>query len=180
MVDGSSDHLISDLAHSAIDIAFVTEENPRWGDKVLSVWSERVVIAVPDKHPFSGRDFVRWPELANEILLVPQRGPGAEFIKLLSVKIGCSEPCHVLRQDVGIDRLLSQVGAGWGFLLALEGMTGAVYPNVSYREVHDADGVTRLNFRAYWRQTNCNPSLGPFLAMLRERYPDLSCERLPP
>ncbi len=87
MVDGSSDHLISDLAHSAIDIAFVTEENPRWGDKVLSVWSERVVIAVPDKHPFSGRDFVRWPELANEILLVPQRGPGAEFIKLLSVKI---------------------------------------------------------------------------------------------
>ncbi len=103
MVDGSSDHLISNLASSSIDIAFVAEENPRWGDKVLSVWSERVVIAVPDGHPLSGRDIVRWPELRNELLLVPQRGPGAEFMKLLLVKVGYSEPCRVLRQDAGID-----------------------------------------------------------------------------
>jgi hypothetical protein len=27
---------------------------------------------------------------------------------------------------------------------------------------------------AYWRQSNCNPTLEPFLKLLRERYPDLS------
>jgi hypothetical protein len=43
LVDGTSDHLISDLASSAIDVAFVMEDNPRWADKSLSVWSERVV-----------------------------------------------------------------------------------------------------------------------------------------
>jgi DNA-binding transcriptional LysR family regulator len=48
-----------------------------------------------------------------------------------------------------------------------------VYPGVTFREVHDASGPTRLNFRAYWRQANCNPSLRPFLDMLRERYPDI-------
>ncbi|WP_413466452.1 LysR substrate-binding domain-containing protein [Mesorhizobium sp. B4-1-4] len=37
MVDGSSDRLISALAGPAIDIAFVTEENPRWTDKSLPV-----------------------------------------------------------------------------------------------------------------------------------------------
>lgn len=49
----------------------------------------------------------------------------------------------------------------------------AVYPGVTFREVHDAEGPTRLNFRACWRQANCNPSLRPFLDMLRERYPDI-------
>lgn len=59
-------------------------------------------------------------------------------------------------------------------LLALEGATGANYPGVTFREVHDAEGPTRLSFRAYWRHANSNPSLRPFLDLLRERYPDLS------
>jgi hypothetical protein len=50
------------------------------------------------------------------------------------------------------------------------------YDGVVYREVHDDEGPTRLNFMANWREANGNPTLGPFLAMLRERYPDLSVE----
>ncbi len=173
LVDGSSDHLISDLASSAIDVAFVAENNPRWNDKSLSVWSERVVVALPEDHPLSSRDAVHWGELRHETLLLPQRGPGPEFLKLLVSKVGCSDPCRLLRHDVALDRFLTLVGAGWGILLALEGATGAVYPGVTFREVHDAEGPTRLNFRAYWRQVNCNPSLRPFLGLLRERYPDL-------
>ncbi|MGY4403561.1 DNA-binding transcriptional LysR family regulator [Bradyrhizobium sp. USDA 3315] len=73
-----------------------------------------------------------------------------------------------------LDRLLTLVGADRGLLLALEGATGAAYQGVTFREVHDAEGPTRLSFRAYWRQDNCNPSLRPFLDLLRERYPDLS------
>jgi DNA-binding transcriptional LysR family regulator len=154
LVDGSSDHLISDVASSAIDVAFVVENYPGRDDKSLSVWSERVVVALPESHPLAGRDIVHWSELRHEALLLPQRGPG--------------------RHDVGLDRLLTLVGAGWGILLALEGATGAVYPGVTYREVHDTDGPTRLAFSAYWRHANCNPSLLPFLDILRERYPDLS------
>jgi DNA-binding transcriptional LysR family regulator len=55
LIDGSSDHLISDLTNSAIDVAFVAENNPRWNDRSLSVWSERVVIALPEKHPLVPR-----------------------------------------------------------------------------------------------------------------------------
>ncbi|TAI63775.1 LysR family transcriptional regulator [Bradyrhizobium sp. Leo170] len=179
LVDGSSDHLISDLANSAIDVAFVAEANPRWTDKSLSVWSERVVVALPEEHPLSGREAVHWSELRRETLLLPQRGPGPEFLKLLTSKVGCSDPCRLLHHDVALDRLLTLVGAGWGLLLALEGATGAAYPGVIFREMQDADGPTRLNFRAYWRQANCNPSLRPFLDLLRERYPDLSAGTAP-
>ena len=48
LVDGSSDHLIADLATSAIDVAFVAEGNSRRDDKSLSVWSERVTVAHPE------------------------------------------------------------------------------------------------------------------------------------
>jgi hypothetical protein len=58
----------------------------------------------------------------------------------------------------------------------LEGATGMRYDGVVYREVCDEDGPTRLNFMAYWREANESPTLGQFLAMLRERYPDLSVE----
>lgn len=174
LVDGLSDHLISDLASSAIDVAFVAEANPRWSDRSLLLWSERVVAALPANHPLTGRDVVHWGELRREPLLMSQRGPGPEFHKLLISKMGDSDRCPLLRHDVVLDRLLSLVGVSWGILLALESATGAAYPGVTFREVHDAEGPTRLSFRAYWRQDNRNPSLRPLLGLLRERYPDLS------
>ncbi|MCP3472260.1 LysR family transcriptional regulator [Bradyrhizobium sp. CCGUVB1N3] len=176
LVDGTRDQLISDLVNSAIDIAFVAEPNPRWSDKTLLVWSERVVVALPEQHPLTARNLVHWGELRQETLLLSQHGPGPEFHKLLINKLGASDPCPVLRHDVSLDRLLTLVGAGWGMLLALEGATGATYPGVTFREVHDTEGPTRLSFRAYWRQANGNPSLRPFLDLLRERYPDLSAD----
>lgn len=71
---------------------------------------------------------------------------------------------------------LSLVGAGYGALLMFEGATGARYEGVVYREVWDDDAPTRVNFMAYWREANSNPTLGSFLAVLREHYLDLSAE----
>jgi DNA-binding transcriptional LysR family regulator len=173
LVDGSSDHLACDLASSAIDIAFMISGSRQWEDKKLPVWNERLVLAIPDHHLLSGRETVRWEDLGQESLLLPMRGPGPEFHKVLHSKFDCSG-CRLFRHDVSLDRLLTLVGAGWGILVALEGATGATYSGVSFRELHDADGAVRLNFSAYWRDANNNPSLRSFLAMLRERYPDLS------
>jgi hypothetical protein len=61
--------------------------------------------------------------------------------------------------------------------VALEGATGVNYSDVIFREVHDSEGPTRLSFHAYWRQTNGNPSLRPFLDMLSD--PDLSAVPAP-
>ncbi|MBB4428297.1 DNA-binding transcriptional LysR family regulator [Bradyrhizobium sp. CIR48] len=77
---------------------------------------------------------------------------------------------------MALDRLLTLVGADWGVLLALEGAAGAAYQGVTFREVHDAEGPTRLSFRVYWRQSNGNPLVRPFLDLIRERYPDLSAD----
>jgi DNA-binding transcriptional LysR family regulator len=176
LVDGSSDHLISDLANAAIDVALVAESEPSWQDRSLPVWSERIVVAMPDNHPFGGHEVVHWQDLKREPLLLPLRGPGPEFTKLLCNKGGGTDSMRLLRHDVSLDRLLTLVSLGWGLLLALEGAVGAAQSGVSFREVHDSAGPMRLTFRAYWRQTNNNPSLLPFLQILRERYPDLSAD----
>ncbi|WP_311985853.1 LysR family transcriptional regulator [Bradyrhizobium canariense] len=74
LVDGASDHLISDLASSAVDVALVAEPNPKWSDRSLLLWSERVVAALPANHPLTGRGVVHWGELRRESLLMSQRG----------------------------------------------------------------------------------------------------------
>jgi DNA-binding transcriptional LysR family regulator len=174
LVDGSSHRLISELANSAVDVAFLLDDKAPWQDKSLSVWSERVIAALPAHHPLSGQEAIRWSDLVGETILVPLRGPGPEILRLLITKIGCSDPDCVSRHDVSLDRFLTLVGAGLGILLALDGATGAIYPGVVFREIRDVEGPTRLAFRACWRQENCNPPLQPFLDTLRERYPDIS------
>ncbi len=174
LVDGSSDYLISDLRNAAVDIAFLVGDYPRWEGKSLAVWSERMVVAVPEEHRLAAQSNVHWDDLSGEPLIISQRGPGPEFLQVLFRKSPVADALQLVRHDVSIDRLHTLVGAGFGIALMLEGATGATYSGVTVREIHDADGPTRMNFRAHWRDDNSNPSIRPFLDMLRQRYPDLS------
>jgi hypothetical protein len=94
------------------------------------------VVAISDDHPLSARDIVHWEDLRDEPLLLPQRGPGPEFLKLFTGRVGHFDSGRVFRHDVGLDRLLTLVGANWGVLLALEGATGANYSGVTFRDLH--------------------------------------------
>ena len=48
------------------------------------------------------------------------------------------------RHDVSLDRLLTLVGCGLGVLLALEGATGASYPGLTFREIHDGGAPAQV------------------------------------
>lgn len=174
VVDGTSTNLISNLAAGSLDIVILTGIHAAWNDSTLSLWNERVVVALPDQHPLCEKKAVQWHELKAEPLLINRRAPGPEFFRLLMTEVGYVEECRFTEHDIGMDRLLSLVGAGLGLTLVLEGATGATYPGVVYREVQDEAGPSRMSFVACWRQANSNPALGPFLDLLRERYPDLA------
>ncbi len=174
MVDGAHDRLMGELAARTIDVAVMSAYRPSWDGRNLPLWSERVIAALPREHPLGAHTLLSWPMLANERILLSQRGQGPELERLLTKKLKCFSDQRIQRQDVSLDQLLSLVSAGYGVMLVLEGATGAQYDGVVYREVHDDDGPTRLNFMAYWREANINPTLRPFLDILRERYPDIS------
>ena len=173
-VDGSLARLVNALGRNEVDIAIMTDCRSGWDDRSLSLWSERVIVALPERHPLTEHDVVSWRHLANEQLILPLHGPGPELESLLTAKLNGDKPRRVLHQESGLDRLLSLVGTGFGLLLMFEGGTGLKHEGVVYREIQDGTETTRLGFKAYWRQANGNPTLEPFLRMLQERYPDLS------
>lgn len=173
-VDGSHDQLLCALANSAVDIAVMTASCSGWDDRVLPLWSERVILAVHARHVLSKKETIGWCDLAGETILIPHHGPGPELERLLISRLRDYGAQRILRQEAGLDRLLSLVAAECGALLMLEGGTGIRCDNVTYREIHEDDGPTRLSFMAYWRQSNGSPTLAPFLEILRQRYPDLS------
>jgi DNA-binding transcriptional LysR family regulator len=125
LVDGSGDELVAALLNSTVDVAFVSDSDHAWEGLALPVWSERVVVALPDEHNLNNHEFVTWSDISQEAIMLPQRGPGPELRRLVTANIGCSNS-HWLCHDVSLDRLLTLVGAGWGILLALEGATGAI------------------------------------------------------
>jgi DNA-binding transcriptional LysR family regulator len=174
--DGPRDRLLSDLAINALDIVIAPCGSSGWEDRSQPLWSERVIVALPERHTLTERGAIHWPELADERILLPGNGPGLELERLLTAKLNSPGSQSIVHQATGLDQLLSLVDAGYGVLLMLEGATGISYEGVLHREVHDDDGPTRLNLAAYWRQANANPTLAPFLELLRERYPDLSTE----
>jgi len=174
-VDGARHHLLSELAAGVIDVAIVTADESLWAERKLSLWTERVVVALPEDHPLCSIGILHWADLRAVPILLTRRDPGPEFQHLLMVKLGHQNGARINDHEVALDRLMSLVGAGLGLTLVAEGATGAVYSGVTYREIHDNDGSpTRLNFMACWRHANDNPALGGFLAILRERYPDLA------
>jgi len=178
-VDGGHDALLCGLTNNTIDVAIMTSSCYGWDDRVLPLWNERVIAALHLRHPLANMETIRWHDLAGEPLLVTKNGPGPELERLLNARLGNCGPQRLLYHESGLDRLLSLVAVNYGVLLMLEGATGLRYDNVTLREVQDGDGPTRLDFAAYWRQSNDNPTLAPFLALLQQRYPDLSSARRP-
>jgi DNA-binding transcriptional LysR family regulator len=172
--DGDHRQLMRAIDRNAIDIAIMSSNRPDCPCRILPLWSERVIVALCDEHSLSAREVVHWSDLAGESILVPEHGPGPELERLLVSKLGDGASQHLSRQATGLDRLLTLVKAEFGILLMLEGGTGIHIDGVTYRELHDVNGPTRLDFSAYWRESNANPTLGPFVTMLRRRYPDLS------
>jgi DNA-binding transcriptional LysR family regulator len=175
-MDGSHGRLIGALGRGAVDVAIMTRSQETWDDRSLSLWTERVIVALPERHPLAQHEAVSWRQLAQERLVLPSHGPGPELESLLASELNGDKPRRVLHHDSGLDRLLSLVGTGYGVLLMLEGGTGLKHDGVVYREIQDGAEPRRVNFAAYWQQRNGNPTLKPFLELLRERYPDLSGE----
>jgi len=172
VVDQAGGRPISETHIFGIDIAILTGGAAKRAERSLSLWTERVVAALPESHPLSTSTLVRWSDLANERLVVSRRVP--ELSILATAKGGRDGRERILEQDVGLDALSGLVKAGLGIALIVEGVSGAFIPGVVFREIHDDNGPARLPFIACWHRDNRNPALKPFLDLLRERYPDLS------
>ncbi len=178
-IEGTRRSLFAGLERGTLDVAIVTGEPSTRDVKTMPLWSERVMVALPEGHRLAANNIVYWTDLKDETFLLSQRDPGPEIQDILLAKLAApgERPkviSHDISHDISRENIKSLVGAGFGVGLMCEACIGASYVGVVYREARDGNGPSRISYAAYWQGDNDNPALAHFLKLLEERYPLLS------
>lgn len=173
-VEGVRSRLFADLRIGTIDIAIVTGEPDAEVGRSMALWSERILIALPENHPLVAKDVLNWADLKRERFVLSMRDPGPEIEAILIAKLVTpGESLDIDRHDVNAESLKSLVSAGRGITVVCESCMGSVPPGMVFRETRDGSGSTRVGFCAYWMPGNENPALRNFIRVLEERCPPL-------
>src|SRR5690606_9742566 len=107
----------------------------------------------------------------GEHFLLTERDPGPETRNMLLGKLGM--PGYVPEidmDDVARETVLSAIALGGRISIIAESALGIQVPGVVFREVHEANGHTRIGFSGYWRADNENKVLHRFLDFVGTRY----------
>jgi len=168
MIEDNRVALIPLLDRGTIDLALVLGE-PAYRDYAhMSLWSERIMVAIPKAHPLAERDFVYWTDLKSERFVMSLRDPGPEIKDVLLSKLALpGDRPFIKHVKAHHTAMISAVDGERGITLACESASLPQWPGVVFREVRDGNGPTRLGFVAYWRRNNDNPILKQFLAWLQ-------------
>lgn len=171
-VERSRTRLATALRNGVLDILIVTGSLPLLDSKTMSLWSERVLVVLPQDHPLTARETIHWTDLRGETVLLSHYDPGPEFEDLLVSKLVSPEDRpKIEHHDVSRGIIKSLISMKAGISLVLESDIGANFAGLVYRELRDGQGPGRFDYSAYWRADNENPALTAFLKMLSERYP---------
>jgi DNA-binding transcriptional LysR family regulator len=167
-------HLLSKLDAGSLDLLIISGTAAHPDTQRLSLWSERMFVALHVDNPLAAKEQIYWSDLQNETFVAPKTT--ADDIQAM-VQTRLARPGHppiVEVTDLSRETILGVVSAGHGITIISAGSTGLRVDNVVYRELFDSTGPHVLNFSAYWREDNRNPALQTFIGFLRDRY-SLAC-----
>ncbi|QDF37484.1 LysR substrate-binding domain-containing protein [Bradyrhizobium symbiodeficiens] len=165
-------HLMNALRNGTLDLLVIPGGAPSAGNKSLKLWSERILVSLPEHHALAERDVIYWTDLRNETVLLSRHDPGRELEDLMLSRLVSLEDRPLIdRHDVSRGIIKSLISMKFGIGLVMESDVGASFAGLIYREVRDGTGPSRIDFSAHWRADNENPVLGSFLKLFSERYP---------
>jgi DNA-binding transcriptional LysR family regulator len=170
-VERPRSRLMNALRSGTLDIVVVTGDAPSSENKTLKLWSERILVSLPERHPLAAREVIHWTDLRGETVLLSQHDPSRELEDLMISKLISSvDRPRVDLHDVSRGIIKSLISMELGISLVMESDTGASFAGLVYRELRDGTGSSRIDFSAHWRAENENPALDGFLELLSERY----------
>ena len=173
-IEGSTEKLFAGLQARMVDAAITPAPIAEPGIARRNLWTERLVVAVPEGHSLTEADTVHWTDLRNEVFVLPTQGLGPVVSDLFAAKLAThGHRAKIIAQDTSIESVISTVTIGRYLTIATEASTGVNWPGLKFLEIADNGGQARLDFALYWRRDNENPALKKFLKMLEERYPVL-------
>jgi DNA-binding transcriptional LysR family regulator len=173
IVEGARAALAEGIRARAIDIAIlVGPPDPGLGE-ALSLWEERLHIALPAGHRFSTRPALRWEDLRNEMFLVSTRDAGPDqHLTIITNLRGIGTVPTTQTHSVSRHTMYQMISMGLGIALVMDSDLTNVPNGVAIVPLHDEDGETRAPFSAYRDPNNDNPALRRFWSELKKRYGD--------
>lgn len=165
VIDGRpADHLLS-IQELRMDAAFIPNRE-YWADySSLTLWSERLFLALSENYHLANKGSVIWGDLAHEAILTTGEGIGPDLhARVRQHLVELVHPPLVRAQSVNRDNILPLVAMGWGVALDTEAATANRLPGVAWLPI----GEETIQFNAVWLTHNDNPALRRLLSMARE------------
>ena len=164
VVEGTARDAQFMIREGRLDVAFMasTHQTPDLNSRVI--WRDRLVIALPVKHPLAAQSDVEWRHLADETFLVRHSGTGPQVHDLIVARaVGKWLMPTILRFDVERSTLLSMVAIGHGISLFVEEGAADSTANVAFLPIRDEPDA--IPFSAVWSPSNRAPALLKMLAL---------------
>lgn len=172
LIEAPYKELIAGLHTERIDAAIVLgDAGQRDVVDIMTVWSERLVVALPKDHSLAERSVVYWPELKGERFLISHHDPGPDIgVVLLQHLAAPSDHPEIVTCQLSRESIVSEVGSGRGISVLCECASGLTGLGAVFRPVHDGNGATRLGYIVCWKPDNPNPLLATFRDALKTRH----------
>lgn len=164
LIDGESVDQIAALRRRDIDVAFVVGSEGWDGCETMALWTEPVVVVLPDSHPLVGQPELQLHHLAGEYFIGDQAAwSGLDHV---SKEWQVSKVARFVISSWLSRRHLSHlplVALGRGVMLTCATKVAPNFPGVAYRPILGEV----LPFSAVWLPGNDNPALRRLLATAR-------------
>jgi DNA-binding transcriptional LysR family regulator len=178
VVDESRRSLMERLNSGSLDIIIVSDQVRHGAFDVLPLWTDNILVAMPDGHPLSQQDAVTWYDLRHERILFSSRDPGPELHNALITGLsGAGARPVILQTSADRDTVIGLVALRRSVTLLYASNAGVLHPGVIYRKLSGRHRALSARYIACWHARNDNPALRQFLSLLRDGSP--VAQRLP-
>jgi len=153
VAEGTAREAFMQLRAGRLDIAFVAGAPELSDCHTRVIWTEPLVVALPERHHLGSQVAVTWTDLAGETFLVRQGGTGPQVHDHIILRLaGCRPSPSIQRFDVGRGTLLSMVGQGFGITIVSAAMSAIPTSDVIFLPFSDEQ--VPFPFSAVWSPFN--------------------------
>jgi len=152
------------LRERRIDVALLTSHT-LWPEAIAEpLFRERLVVAIPDKHPLSSHETLDWRSLRKETFLVQgwDNSQSAREFYASCMGSGVKFDTHAGSKQC----VFALVGAGFGITLATKSQSEAVFPGVVYRPIREKNAWVQVEL--VWNPDAEDAAVGRFVAFMRD------------
>ena len=167
ITEGSARDALMHLRAHRVDVAFLVGRFDLPDCHSRPIWTEPLVIALPENHRLAAQTGVTWADLASEQFLVRHGGTGPQVHDHIVLRLaGGWPPPAIQRFEVERGTLLSMVAQGFG--ITLLGAASQLSPTTGVILLPIVDEPEPVVFSAIWSPHNRSAALRNLFAMARE------------